>query len=180
MTLPSPDPAALAKLTTLGVSVVPVAAGTPFLHVHTTNARLTFDDGALKLVEPIAAHVLSLDVSRTRVTDAGMASVAKMTNLTRLDLNHTAVTDVGLARLASLTRLESLNLYGTAIGDAGLDRLKTLTNLRTVHLWQTRVTPEAIARLKTALPSADITIDAAAPASASTGEPAVPAARVVK
>jgi uncharacterized membrane protein len=163
VTLPPPDSAALAKLTAAGVSVVPVAAGTPFLHVHTTNARVTFDDAALKLAEPIAAHVLWLDVSRTRITDAGLASVAKLTNLTRLDLNHTAITDAGLAQLASLTRLETLNLYGTTISDAGLDRLKPLTNLRTVHLWQTRVTPEAVARLKTALPSADITIDAAAP-----------------
>jgi uncharacterized membrane protein len=161
VTLPSPDRVALAKLTTLGVSVVPVAAGTPFLHVHATNARATFDDGALKLLEPIAAHVLWLDVGRTRITDAGLASIAKLTNLTRLDLNHTAITDEGLTRLAPLTHLEALNLYGTAITDAGLDRLKPLTTLRAAHLWQTRVTPDGVARLRTALPAADITIDAA-------------------
>ena len=161
VTLPPPDRGALAKLTALGVAVVPVAAGTPLLHVHATNARTTFDDQSLKLLEPIAAYVLWLDVSRTRVTDAGLVSVAKLPNLTRLDLNHTGVTDAGLARLASLTHLESLNLYGTVITDAGLDRLKGLTRLRTLHLWQTQVTPEGVARLRSTLPAAAITVDSA-------------------
>jgi uncharacterized membrane protein len=73
VTLGAPDRSALAALTASGVSVVPVAAGTPFLHVHATNARLTFDDAAVKRLEPIAAHVLWLDLSDTRVTDRASA-----------------------------------------------------------------------------------------------------------
>lgn len=176
VTLPPPDRAAVAKLTSAGVSMVPVASGTPFLHVHATNARQTFDDRTLALLEPIASYVLWLDVSRTRITDAGLESVAKLTNLTRLDVHHTNISDAGLARLAPLTHLESLNLYGTAITDAGLDHLKGLTALRALHLWQTKVTPQAVARLKTALPTADITVDVAASSVAppSTSAPAAP------
>jgi mono/diheme cytochrome c family protein len=165
VTLAAPDKQALAKLAALGVSVVPVAAGTPLLHVHATNARTTFGDNDLAALTPIAGHVLWLDLSETRVTDAGLAVVSRLPNLTRLHLNRTAITDAGLAQLATLPRLEYLNLYGTAVTDAGLARLAAVKTLRAVYLWHTPVTQAGADRLKAALPRVEIDLGPQTPQS---------------
>jgi hypothetical protein len=156
VTLAAPDPRALARLTELHVSLVPVAAGTPFLHVHATNARAAFGDAELAVLQSIAPHVLWLDLSGTRVTNAGMAIVARLPNLTRLHLNQTAITDEGLVPLAHLERLEYLNLYGTSVTDAGLGKLAALKKLRTLYVWRSAVTQNGIDRLKAASPQLEV------------------------
>jgi uncharacterized membrane protein len=160
-TLPSvrvaaPEPAALAKLRQLGVSIVPVAAGTPFLHVHCTNAGRLCGDAQLAALEPMAPQVLWLDLSDTSVSDAGLAVVARFPNLTRLHLNRTPITDAGVAHLARLQRLEYLNLYGTGITDSCLAQIAGLKSLRTLYVWRTAVTPQGVDRLRSALPRLEI------------------------
>ena len=145
-------PAALAKVRETGVSIVPLSANTPFVHVHCTNVRATFGDAQLAALEGIAPQILWLDVSETQVTDAGLAVLEKFPNLTRLHLNRTAITDVGLTHLARASQLEYLNVYGTKITDAGLPPLARLANLRALYIWQTGVTPKGIERLKASLP----------------------------
>ena len=134
------------------MSIVPLSADTPFVHVHCTNVRATFGDAQLAALEAIAPQILWLDVSGTQITDAGLAVVEKFPNLTRLHLNRTAITDAGLAHLARLSHLEYLNVYGTKITDAGLTSLAGLANLRALYIWQTGVTPQGIDRLKASLP----------------------------
>jgi hypothetical protein len=146
------SPAALANARATGVSIVPLSAGTPFVHVHCTNVRATFGDAQLAALEAIGSQILWLDVSGTQITDAGLAVVEQFTNLTRLHLNRTAITDAGVTRLARLSRLEYLNLYGTKITDAGLGSLAGLASLRALYVWQTSVTPQGIDRLKASLP----------------------------
>jgi uncharacterized membrane protein len=148
----SADQAALAKVRATGVSIVPLSADTPFVHVHCTNVRATFGDAQLAALEPIAPQILWLDVSGTQITDAGLAVVERFPHLTRLHLNGTAITDAGVAHLARLSHLEYLNLYGTKMTDAGLATLAGLANLRALYVWQTGVTPHGIDRLKTSLP----------------------------
>ena len=126
------------------------------LHVTAVNVRGAFDDERLRALLPVAAQVTWLDLSGTRVTDAGLATLARMPNLTRLSLGNTAVGDAGLRHLAGLARLENLNLYGTRVSDAGLDALRALGALRVVYLWGTRVTPEGRAALQGALPNARV------------------------
>jgi uncharacterized membrane protein len=146
------DPAALAKVRASGVSIVPVSANTPFVHVHCTNVRATFGDAQLAALEPIGQQMLWLDVSGTQITDVGLAAVERFPNLTRLHLNRTAITDTGLTHLARLSHLEYLNLYGTKVTDAGLTPLAGLARLRALYIWQTGVTAQGIDRLKTSLP----------------------------
>jgi uncharacterized membrane protein/mono/diheme cytochrome c family protein len=145
-------PAALANVRATGVSIVPLSANTPFVHVHCTNVRATFGDAQLAALEAIAPQILWLDVSGTQITDAGLAAMEKFPNLTRLHLNRTAITDTGVTHLARLSRLEYLNLYGTKITDAGLTSLTGLTSLRALYVWQTGVTTQGIDRLKASLP----------------------------
>lgn len=146
------DPSALASLRATGVSIVPLSAETPFVHVHCTNVRATFGDAQLAALEPIASQVLWLDLSGTQITDAGLAVVERFPNLTRLHLNRTAITDAGVAHVARLSHLEYLNLYGTKVTDASLTPLAGLANLRALYIWQTGVTPKGIERLKASLP----------------------------
>jgi uncharacterized membrane protein len=146
------DQAALAKVRATGVSIVPLSADTPFVHVHCTNVRATFGDAQLAALEAIAPQILWLDVSGTQITDAGLAVVERFPNVTRLHLNGTAITDAGITHLARLPHLEYLNLYGTKITDAGLAPLTGLANLRALYIWQTGVTTQGIDRLKASLP----------------------------
>lgn len=135
-----------------GFSVVRIADGRPFLHVHCTNATSRITDTSLTVLQKIAPQLIWLDLSGTRVSDAGLKVVGDLTNLTQLHLQHTMVRDFGLAFLSTLQRLEYLNLYGTGIGDGGLVHLASLKHLRTLYVWETRVTPAGVSQLKAALP----------------------------
>ena len=59
------------------------------------RANKASDEDLLALL-PLKANIVELNLSRSAVTDEGLASVGKMTNLTHLHLNNTVVTDVGI------------------------------------------------------------------------------------
>ena len=62
--------------------------------------------------------------ARTKVTDAGMASLEPLRRLASLDLSCTEIGDEGLTHLRGLTELETLDLSNTKITDAGLVHLE--------------------------------------------------------
>jgi uncharacterized membrane protein len=163
--VPPADPAALAAVRTLGVSVAPLSAATSLLQVQCTNVAQTFGDRELASLAPIARQVTWLSLGGTRVTDGGLPVLEQFTNLTRLHLDRTQVTDTGLKHLARLTRLEYLNLYGSRVTDAGLAQLGSLVSLRHLYAWRTDVTPAGAERLRTRLPK--LAIDLGAPEGAS-------------
>jgi uncharacterized membrane protein len=146
-----------------GFSVVRIADGQPFLHVHSTNAAALITDTSLSVLGRIAPQVLWLDLGGTNVSDRGLAEVARLPNLTRLHLQHTQVGDGGVALLAKLPRLEYLNLYRTAVTDEGLVPLTSLKRLRALYVWETGVTPAGISRLQAALPRLTIEAGVGAP-----------------
>jgi uncharacterized membrane protein len=143
---------AIAAVTASGLSVEAVGGEMPFLHVHASNGPSRVTDEALRALSRIAPQVVWLDLGGTKVTDAGLASIASLTNLTRLHLQRTAIGDAGLAHLAKLAHLEYLNVYGTKVSDEGLKRLAGVKTLRSLYVWKTAVTAEGIASLKAALP----------------------------
>ena len=73
-----------------------------------------FDDAALAQLAPLAGSLADVNLARTKVTDAGLATVAQMKNLQRLRLENTAITDAGLDALKACENLEYLNLFNTA------------------------------------------------------------------
>jgi hypothetical protein len=149
------DAGALDKLRQTGARALPLAQGVNLLDVGFSSGN-EVADGQLALLAPIAQQVYELNLAGSKVTDAGLASIAPLTNLRRLHLEKTAVTDAGLAHLKGLTNLEYLNLYGTAVTDAGLQHLSGMKNLRNLYLWQTKVTAEGAANLKKSLPTVNI------------------------
>ena len=89
------------------------------------------DDDMIRVKEWTSLR--SLDITGSKVTDAGLEHVKGLTNLRFLSLYGTQVTDAGLEHLKSLTKLEALNVSGPQITDAGLAHLKSLTNLKSLY-----------------------------------------------
>jgi hypothetical protein len=125
----------------------------------------------------------SLDLAGVAITDAGMARLKRLTNLTALDLSRTNVSAGGLSGLqlsglqrlslyrakgiddsvagvlASSGKLTFLDLSETSFGDAGLAQLTALKSLRQLFLRGTRVTAAAVAAFRSAHPSCEVTLE---------------------
>lgn len=172
--VPPADSAAFAGARAVGLSVLPLAADQPFVQVHAINAPDDFGDAQLSALTSFAPQVAWLDLSDTRVTDAGLAVVAQLVHLTRLHLEQTGVGDGGLVHLKGLRYLEYLNLYGTAVTDAGLDPLAALPELKRLYLWQTAVTEDGLRRFREQRP--DVQVNAGFDAFPPSGAPVFPAA----
>jgi mono/diheme cytochrome c family protein len=134
--------AALEKTT--GVRLVPRSqAPTDGLVLRTASAPTHCDDAVLAKLAPIAELIVDAELARTKVTDAGLKSIAAFRNLRSLDLTRTAVTSEGLTALTELKLLEAINLTGTAIDDSGVAKLKTLPALKRLWLFGTKATNAA-------------------------------------
>jgi Leucine-rich repeat (LRR) protein len=97
-----------------------------------------------------------VNLSRSKVTDAGLAHLQGLTSLQGLVLDKTQVTDAGLAHLQGLTSLRGLYLENTQVTDAGLAHLQGLTSLQELYLNNTQVTDAGLAELRKALPNLQI------------------------
>ena len=87
------------------------------------------------------------------LTDAGVQSIASVTELRELRLNGTGVTSRGLESLKSLAKLERLNLQGCRrLRDDASTILAGLKQLRELDLKDSGLTEPAVVRLRAALP----------------------------
>ncbi|MDB6074193.1 MAG: Leucine rich repeat-containing protein [Verrucomicrobiaceae bacterium] len=141
-----------AKMQALGASLMPLALDTEQQRLSVINAADKFGDKEVAELLPIAAQVLWVDLARSQVTDAGIATLAKLPNLERLHLENTKVTDTGLASLTGLKGLEYLNLYGTKVTDAGIAKLAANKELKKLFVWQTGVTQAGAKALEAKVP----------------------------
>lgn len=148
--------AAMQKVNATGASLMPVAADAKTYRFTALNVAKEFTDAGLDALAPIADKVASLDLARTKVTDAGLAKIAAMKGLQELHLENTAISDAGLDHLKALSSLEYLNLYNTKVTDAGIAKLAGLGNLKALYVWQSGVTKAGVVALKAKLPKAHI------------------------
>jgi hypothetical protein len=144
--------AAAAKMQALGASLMPLAQDTEQQRLSVINAVDKFGDAQLAELAPIVAHLVWVDLARSKVTDTGLATVSKMSSLERLHLENTAVTDAGIANLAGLRSLEYINLYGTKVTDAGIAKLAEVKSLKKLFVWQTGVTKAGAQALEAKIP----------------------------
>jgi hypothetical protein len=105
-------------------------------------------------------HVTAVGLypDRTGSDDAVLAHVGRLTRLQSLAYNSfdAEVTDAGLAHVSGLINLSYLGLSNTQVTDAGLVHLKGLTKLESMNLESTRVTDAGVRELKRALPSVTV------------------------
>jgi hypothetical protein len=98
----------------------------------------------------------------TKITDAGLAHIAKMHSITWLSLEVCPrITDAGLASLLTMTNLTGLDLRGCiGITDMVLERLAAKTNWQTIMLGGCpNVTTNAVGKFQRAFPKAKIAKD---------------------
>lgn len=77
-----------------------------------------------------------------------------------LALSRTRVTDRGLAHLAGMTQLkQQLSLVGTGVTDAGLKHLEGMTKLDHLYVKETKVTAAGVRALQEKLKQAEISYD---------------------
>jgi internalin A len=114
-----------------------------------------------------------------KITDLGLAKLAKLKNLRWLDLSGAQLTPAGLKVLQSLPRLERLSVWNckalndsaapvfaaipsltnldlseTSAGDATLQSLASLPHLKDLYLTDTKVTPAAVEAFRKGKPAA--------------------------
>ena len=82
-----------------------------------------------------------------KLTDAGIAHLAKCTKLRHLELRQTSVTGSGFAALAGCQELRYLGLTGCPVTDEHFLRLPHFPKLETLHLGGTQVTDAGLKRL---------------------------------
>lgn len=120
------------------------------------SLRGNFDDAGFKALAPVLPHLVTVDLSATKITDQAVARLLSAKNLRLVRLAETGVTDASIDTLLQIPSLESINLYGTKVTDAGVGKLSAMPNLKRLYLWQTAVTPAAIKALKEKLPGCEI------------------------
>tara|TARA_Y100001934_G_scaffold283579_1_gene404471 strand:- start:2687 stop:4129 length:1443 start_codon:yes stop_codon:yes gene_type:complete len=154
--VPAVNPKILGELQKMGLLAMPIAQNTNAIYLNASYLGDKFGDEQAKKLNGVSAQTLWLNLARTKISDAGLAEVAKCGKLTRLHLENTGVTDAGLAHVAKLTNLEYLNLYDTKVSDAGIAHLKKLKKLKKIFLWQTGVTKDGASDLRNAFVDAKV------------------------
>jgi uncharacterized membrane protein len=128
----------------LGVRLVPRSRNPEDgLILRTVSAPERCDDVAIARLKVIGMLIVDAELARTKVTDAGMRTLATFSNLRTVDLAHTAVTSAGVPILARLSRLESLNLTATVVDDAGVAALRRKQTLKRLYLFETKCTAQS-------------------------------------
>lgn len=112
----------------------------PITDIDLSNKAAT--DADLKLIAGAAPGLKYLDLSKTKVTDDGLAEVAKLKALRYLTLDETKVTNKGVQRLTGL-KLVSISLMECPVDDAALESLGKIKTLERVTLWEQKGVTDA-------------------------------------
>ena len=117
----------------LGLKLVPRSrVATDGFVVRTASAPTRCDDAALAKLAPFADLIVEAELSRTKITDAAMASVATWPNLRVLDVSRTAVSSEGVRTLAGLKKLEWINVSSTSVDTLAVAELQKLPSVHRV------------------------------------------------
>ena len=109
------------------------------------------DDKALVAISKMK-KLEDLNLLRTKVTNAGVASLTSV-KLKRLNLDDIQAIDDGVVvHIAKMESLEFLHLGKTSITDVGIRGLSSLVNLKDLILNNTQVSETAVKELQAKLP----------------------------
>jgi hypothetical protein len=122
---------------------MPVSQESNYLMANFVNAR-TATDKELELLLPLKDQLIWLNVEKTRISNSGMETISKLSNLRILYLNNTSITDEGIEKLESLPDLVYLNLVGTGFSDRSLNTLRKLKNLESLYVFDTKVSKDSV------------------------------------
>jgi hypothetical protein len=145
------DPESFRSLKNLGVRILPMENEKGLQIIAPADPPL--EDQELANLLPIANHIVSLDLTNSKVTDQGVSHILKLVNLRKLNMEGAVgITSVGASQLKILAKLEHLNLINVELEDSFVDALLKLESLREVYLFKTGISEDAIKRLKSERP----------------------------
>ncbi len=154
----SPDEIMLSEdawntLRSSGIRILPMVGAKGLQVISSVDPELAMKDEDLEKLMMIAPHIISLDLTDSKVTNAGIGFIAKMPNLKKLFLEGVEGVDAsGISKLNELRNLEYLNLIRVKLDASAVNFLISLESLREVYLFETGLDESAIGRLKTAKP----------------------------
>jgi hypothetical protein len=123
-------------------------AGLVHLKVFDAGATPFTDAGIAHLAPLVNMEELPLDFN-TRVSDASMPTIAKMTKLRVLRFHGArGVTDAGITAIRDLRELENLQLGYASLTDAGMATIARFANLKTLDLQNTQITDVGMSHLE--------------------------------
>lgn len=121
------------------------------------NAPIT-DAGLATLANSkVGGELRQLLLGRTKITDLGLKSIARLPRLYLLEVSGTSVTDAGISELSQLARLKVLRFRGTTVSDKGIAQLGQLGKLMLLSVGGSGVTASGIAELRKQIPGLVVT-----------------------
>lgn len=136
-----------------GIHISDMDEGKGIRVVSSVDPENAMQDQDLQVLLPIASDIVSLDLTNSKITDQGISSIMKFSNLKKLILEGSSgLTTSGIENLKDLSRLEYLNLIHIKLDDSLIDVLIGMQSLRQVYLFKTEVSEEAVSRFKAARP----------------------------
>lgn len=97
-------------------------------------------------------ETIMAEMSGASVTEANLALLAHLPNLTQLGVEDHVLSDAEVARILELKGIRKLDLFNTQLDDSGLLRFHGMANLTEVELIEPRVSPAAIKAFEIAVP----------------------------
>lgn len=136
-----------------GIRILPMVAEKGLQVISSVDPELAMKDEDLEKLLIIAPHIISLDLTDSQVSNAGIDHIAKMPNLKKLFLEGTDGIDAsGIAKLKDSKKLEYLNLIRVKLEASVIDSLISLESLREIYLFDSGLGDTEIGRLKSARP----------------------------
>jgi hypothetical protein len=136
-----------------GIRILPVKGDEGLQAIPPMDPESPLNDDDLIALVPVAHHLVSIDLTQSKITDRGLGQLVEMKNLKRLTLEGVKeITPEGIAQLKPLENLTYLNLVRVPLDDSLVDVLIGMENLREVYLYGTGLSETAVSRLKIARP----------------------------
>ena len=136
-----------------GIKILPMVGKKGVQVISSVDPELAMKDEDLEKLLIIAPHISTLDLTDSKITNTGIDSICKMSNLNKLLLEGVEGIDAdGLSKLKSLANLEHLNLIRVKLEAAAIESLISLESLREVYLFESGLEEEEISKLKSARP----------------------------
>jgi uncharacterized membrane protein len=168
------DQELVGKLFAAGFLARQLSQSDPRLVVSVNSPGADLDKAALGVLAQAGSQIVDLNLQNAGLDDDDLATLGEFGAVTQLRLSRNRITDRGVGTLARLPKLASLNLYGNAgVTDTGVEALGRIATLRQVYLWQTGVTSAGVAKLRTARPDLAVQLDTAGSLQAGVAKPAV-------
>jgi hypothetical protein len=126
------------------VTVDETKSGKPIVGVYLPSA--TIADSGLSVLQSWTT-VRLIDLSGTKISDAGLEHLSSLKNLETLYLSFTGIKGPGLKSLAGLPHLRELDLSKTPLTDSALEHLRDMQALEVLSLIDVPITDNGLGHI---------------------------------